>query len=147
MRRAFTTLGARMRSSHQSGNLYLVGALASAAGTGLLYVSERREVQQRRDLEQEFDNMLAKARVQAKEETAQKLAELDGKQALWTGTLTMVDHRLQGHMMLRGCRVGQEVDILEEHVGQEGKYVTVIDRKTGAFGWHLAEWVDRTRGR
>ena len=142
-RRAFSSLGARVRSSHRTGSLYLVGMGASAAGACFLYLAAERDARQREGLMREFDTMLATARVQAREDTESKKKELEGMQTLWTGTLTAVDHRLQGHLMLRGCRVGQQVDVLEEGVGQDGRYLTVMDRSTGAFGLHLIEWVER----
>lgn len=142
-RRALGTIAAGMRNSHHSGNLYLVGMAGSAAGAGLIYYSSERERKQREALLREFDGMLATAREQAREDTANKKVELEGKPTLWTGHILTVDHRLQGHLMLRGCRVGQQVDVLEEGVGQDNRYVTVIDRSTGAFGWVLAEWVER----
>ena len=142
-RRALTTLAGRVRSSHHSGNLYLAGMVGSAAGAAGMYWATERDRQRREDLMKEFDSRLAAARVQAREDTESRKAALQDKPTLWTGKLTAVDHRLQGHLMLRGCRIGQEVDVLEEGVGQEGRYLTVIDRNTGAFGMHLIEWVER----
>jgi hypothetical protein len=139
LRRAFTTL----RTRDHSGNLYLAGMVGSAAGAGGLYWASERDRQRRADLMREFEGRLAAARVQAQEETEARKAALEGKQTLWTGKLLAVDHRLQGHLMLRGCRVGQVIDILEEGVGQDGRYLTCIDRNTGAVGMHLSEWVER----
>ena len=118
-------------------------AVGSAAGAGGLYWASERDRQRRADLMREFEGRLAAARVQARDETVVRLAALEGKQTLWTGKLLAVDHRLQGHLMLRGCRVGQVIDILEEGVGQDGRYLTCIDRNTGAVGMHLSEWVER----
>ena len=138
-----STLGARVRSTHRTLGPAGYGMVFSAVGAGLMYWQTQRDTKRREALLAEFDTMLAKARVQAKEDTATKKLELAAMQTLWTGTLTAVDHRLQGHLMLRGCRVGQSVDVLEENVGSDGRYLTVIDRSTGAFGLHLADWVEK----
>ena len=34
-------------------------------------------------------------------------------------------------------------DVLEEGVGQDSKYLTVIDRETGMFGLYPIAWVER----
>jgi hypothetical protein len=137
MRRAM----ALVRSASESGNLYLVGMAASATGAGLLYTIAERDARSRRQLHNEFEHTLSLAREQAQAEVKRRDEDLKDRPTLWRGVLTSADYRLQGHLMLRGCRVGQEVDVLEEKVGQEERYLTVIDRKTGQTGWYLAEWV------
>lgn len=147
MRRFITTSAratvARATQAHRSGTLYLGFAAATTAGAALTYLSWESDKQQRHQLRMEFNNMLVAARVEAEKETAAKQLQLEGLQTLWTGKILTVDHRLQGHLMLRGCRVGQEVEILEEGVGQDKRYLTVIDRATGAFGLYLPEWIER----
>ena len=75
-------------------------------------------------------------------ETEATLARLEGARTLWSGVLTATNHTLQGHTMLRGCRVGQRVDVLEEDMGVTGEYLTVIDRSRNALGLYPAKWVD-----
>ena len=133
----------RVVASHHSGTLYLVGMGASAVGAGVLYIQQEQEAKARRQLHREFDVLLSEARIKARADVETEGKRLKDMPALWTGVLTTVDHRLQGHVMLRGCRVGQTVDVLEEGVGASSRYVTVIDRETGAHGLHLAEWIER----
>ena len=60
---------------------------------------------------------------------------------LWKGVVTTADARLQGHRMLRGSQVGAPVHVLEEAVGDGGKYLTVRDPSTGQSGLILQTWV------
>lgn len=134
---------AAAQESHRSGRLYLYCMGASAVGAGLLYAEQERELRMRRQLHQEFDVMLGKARVQAQAELESEHSRLKEMPSLWTGVLTSADHRLQGHKMLRGCRVGQTVDVLEEGVGADARYLTVVDRSSGASGMYPSDWVEK----
>ena len=134
-------LRTRLQSAHRSGNLYLGLSGLSAFSAGALYLATEREAAQRRDLERYFEQVLAAERVKARTELAERDAALRGAPILWSGVLTQADTRLQGYAMLRGSPVGATVDILEENVGQDNKYHTVRDNKTGSTGLHLATWV------
>ena len=131
----------RMRGAFRNGNWALIGAGASAMGAAFLYAQSEREARLRARLSDEFDGMLAAARVKAREETAAREREMKNEPALWTGVLVQADTRLRGHKMFQG-KVGQPVDVVEEAVGDGGKYLTVRD-EGGRVGLYLTEWVRR----
>ena len=62
---------------------------------------------------------------------------------LWRAVVTQHDPSLQGHKMLRGSKPGAGIDVLEESVGDGGKYLMVRDRESGAMGFILDRWVRR----
>ena len=53
----------RLRQAHQNGNLYLGLGAASAAGAGWFAFLSARDEKRRRELETDFDNMLAAERI------------------------------------------------------------------------------------
>ena len=61
--------------------------------------------------------------------------------ALWSGTLTNADRRLQGHVMLRNVKIGAAVEVLEDNQGPGERYLTLRDVQTGAVGWYPKDWV------
>ena len=133
----------RLAEAHRSGNLYLALSGASALGAAGLYLSSQQEVDQRRRLEAQFELDLASERVKADVEAAAKERRLEHAPVLWRGLVTQNDARLSGPVMLRGARPGAGVDILEEAVGADARYLTVRDRDSGAMGMLPTSWVRR----
>ena len=132
---------AMLGAAHRSGNVYAVLSGASALCAAGLYLSSQRELEARREREAQFDAMLAAERIRASDEVAARTARLQDAPVLWRAVVTQYDPTLQGHRMLRGSRPGAGVDVLEENVGDGGKYLMVRDRETGAMGFILDRWV------
>ena len=143
-RRFFSSFAAHresMRTRLAGGNIFLLGAGMSGLGALGFWVSSQRELAERRQLELQFDAMLAAERVKARADEAATAERLRNAPVLWRGVVTMSDSRLQGHKMLRGSSVGAGVDVLEQSTGDHGKYLTVRDRQTGQSGLILESWV------
>ena len=137
----FSALRARIAAAHHSGNIYLALSGASALVSGGLYISAQRELQERRQLEAQFDALLAGERTKARNEVAERNERLRDAPVLWRAVVTQHDPSLVGHKMLRGSLPGAGVDVLEQQVGDQGKYLMVRDRSTGALGMILDRWV------
>ena len=140
MRRALSSLAARARAGHASGSMYFLGMCASGTAATVLYLQTAREQEIRHALDRDFERQLVVAQSKAREEMATNRARLEGAPTLWSGVLTEADPRLSGPKMFRG-RTGQTVDVLEENVGSDGRYLTVVDRESGVLGMYLADWV------
>lgn len=134
-------LAARLAASEKSGNVYLVGMLGSAASAAALYASMKSAEQQRCDLRHELENNAWAAARADTRERLNRLGDLSEAPVLAQGVLTKASRHMVGHMFLRGARVGQEVDVLEEGVGPRAGYLTVIDRSRGELGMYPARWV------
>ena len=145
LRSGLRRLTSAARASHHSGNLYLGGAIISGVGAAALWIAQERDAQLRASLNADFDDALATARAKAREDTEATASKVKQLPTLWTGTLTMADPRLKGHLMLQGARIGQTVDVVEEGVGSDGRYLTVVDRSTGEIGMHLVDWIEKTQ--
>ena len=141
MQGLFSSLTSRFRSSDVYGAL----SLLSAAGATALYLSDRAQQSTRAQLNAEFDAKLASAQLRAKEEKDAKVKSLKNAPTLWSGVLLQSDARLRGHAMFQG-KAGMAVDVLEEGVGDDGKYVTVRSAEDGSqVGWFLRDWVGKAR--
>ena len=115
----------------------------SAAGAVALFVSEKNQQSIRAQLNAEFDAQLASAQLRAKEEKEAKVKSLQNAPTLWSGVLLQNDSRLRGHAMFQG-KVGMAVDVLEEEVGDDGKYVTVRSAEGGPqLGLFPRDWVGK----
>lgn len=137
-------LSVGVRASHASGSLYLGLGVASAASALALYASAEADASQRRQLQSEFDTMLAVERVKAAAVAAEEHASLRGLPPLWSGEITDIyPGGLTGPKMLRSARAGLAVEVLREGVGDEGKYLSVRDPSTGQTGMYLGRWVRR----
>ena len=133
----------RFVALERSGDLYLYGALAAGTGAAVLAASLRRDDLRRRELASQLDQQLAAARRRARSETLALAKKFEEAETLWSGVLTHANPTLQGHLFLRGSRVGQEVDILEEKAGPRAVYLTVRERTRGTLGLYPASWVER----
>lgn len=134
---------AALRSAHQSGRLYLGLAAASATGAAALTLVSERETRNHQQMQQEFDAMLAKERIKAQQEEAERNARLKDAPALWKAELRNADRRLNGHVMLRNANIGAQVEVLEERQGPDERYLTVRDLKTRQIGWYPVDWVSK----
>ena len=133
----------RLGAAHRSGSLYLALSGASAVGAASFYALSQRDAETRRKLERDFDVLLAAERVKARTEEADRASRLRDAPVLWKGVVLQHDPRLQGHAMLRGSLPGSTVEVLEESVGADQRYLTVRNSATGAMGFLPIAWVRR----
>jgi len=129
--------------AEKTGDLYLLASVGCAIGAAVELSGYHRERLKRLNLSLELDERTARY-----ERNRNTTADEEPCDPLWRGTVTRSKPlMLLGDVMLRGARVGQEVEVLATQQGQGEGYLQCRNITTGTVGLYPTSWVRRNEAR
>lgn len=132
--------GRALVRAEESGNCYALAGTVTGLAAANEYMSYKRN--QRNRLEMWLE--LEERSIMHTQRMALEASEPPPSEPDWRGTVVKSKPlMLLGDVMLRGARVGQEVEVLAEDQGLEGGFLQCRNVQSGAVGLYPTSWVRR----